>query len=41
MALALGEDGDEHVGARHLLAARGLDMDDRALDNALETGRGL
>jgi len=41
VALALGEDGDEHVGARHLLAARGLDVDHRALDDALEAGRGL
>src|SRR6266849_4213434 len=28
VALALGEHGDEHVGARHLLAAGGLDVDD-------------
>ena len=38
MALALGEDRDEHVCAGHLLAARRLHMDDRALDDALETG---
>ena len=38
MALALGEDGDEHVGAGHLLAAGRLDMDDGALDDALEAG---
>ena len=38
MALALGEDGDEHIGAGDLLAARGLDVDDGALDDALESG---
>ena len=41
MALALGEDGDEHVGAGHLLAAGGLHVDDGALDDALEAGRRL
>jgi hypothetical protein len=41
MALALGEDGNKHIGARHLLAARRLHMDHRALDDALESGRGL
>ena len=38
VALALGEDRDEHVGAGHLLAARRLDVDHRALDDALEAG---
>ncbi len=38
MALALGEDGDEHVGACHLLAARGLHMRDGAVDDALKAG---
>ncbi len=38
MALALGEDGDQHVGAGHFLAAGGLDVDHRALDHALEAG---
>jgi hypothetical protein len=38
MALALGEDRDEHVGAGHFLAAGGLDMDHGALDDALEAG---
>ncbi len=38
MAFALGEDGNEHVGAGHLFAAGRLDMDDRALDDALEAG---
>ena len=38
MAFALGEDGDEHVGAGHLLAAGRLDVDDGALDDALEAG---
>ena len=41
MALALGEDRDEHVGARHLLASRGLHVHDRAMDHALEAGRRL
>ena len=41
MALALGEDRDEHVGARHFLAARRLHVDHRALDDALEAGRRL
>jgi hypothetical protein len=36
MALALREDGDEHIGARHLLASRRLHMDHGALDDALE-----
>ena len=39
MALALGEDRDEHIGAGDLFLARGLDVDHRALDHALE-GRG-
>ena len=38
MALALGKDGDEHVGAGHFFPARRLDVDDRALDDALEAG---
>ena len=38
VALALGEDGDEHVGARDFLAAGRLHMDDGALDDALEAG---
>ena len=36
MALALGEDGDEHIGPRHLLTARRLHMRHRAVDHALE-----
>ena len=39
MALALGEDRDQHIGAGHFLAARRLDVNDRALDDALEAGR--
>src|SRR5574339_40082 len=35
------EDRDQHIGAGHLLAAGGLHMNDRALDDALESGRGL
>ena len=38
MRLALGEDGDQHVGARDLLAARRLDVDVGALDDPLEAG---
>ena len=38
VALALGEDRHQHVGAGHLLAAGGLHMDDGALDHALEAG---
>ncbi len=43
VALALGEDRDEHVGAGHLGAARALDVDRGALDHPLEAGgrRGL
>ena len=41
MALALGEDGDQDIGAGHFLAAGGLDMDGRALEHALEAGGGL
>ena len=38
VALALGEDGDEHVGTRHLLAAGGLHVHHGAMDDALEAG---
>ena len=41
MTLALGEDCDEHVGAGHFLAPGRLYVDHRALDDALETCRGL
>ena len=41
VALALREDGDQHVCAGHLFATRGLDVDDRALDHALEARRRL
>jgi hypothetical protein len=41
MALPLGEEGDEHIGARHLVPAGGLDMDGRALDDPLEAGSRL
>ena len=37
VALALGEDRDQHVGAGHFLAPRRLHVDHRALDHALET----
>ena len=36
VALALGEHRDQHVGAGHLLAARGLDVDRGALQHALK-----
>ena len=36
VALALGEDRDQHVGAGDLLAAGGLDVDRRPLQHALE-----
>ena len=41
MALALGEDRDQHVGAGDFLAARRLDVNHRALDHALKAGRRL
>src|SRR5882762_8056534 len=37
----LAEDRDQHVGARDFLLARGLDVQDRPLDDALETQRRL
>ena len=36
MRLALGENGDQHVGAGHLLATGRLDVERRALHDALE-----
>jgi hypothetical protein len=41
VALALGEDGHQHIGAGDVVAARGLHVDHRALDHPLEAGRGL
>ena len=41
MALAFGEDGNEHVGPGHFLAPGRLHMNDGALQDALETGSGL
>jgi hypothetical protein len=38
VAFALGEQGDEDIGARHFFTARGLDMDGGALQNTLESG---
>ena len=38
MDFALGEHRDQHVGAGHLLAAGGLDVDRGALQDALEAG---
>ena len=38
MALPLGEDRHQHIGAGHLLAARGLHMGDGAVNHALEAG---
>ena len=37
VALTLGEDGNQHIGAGHLLTAGRLHMDNGALDDALET----
>ena len=37
MRLALGEDGDKHVGAGHFFAARGLNVERGALDDPLES----
>ena len=39
MAFALGENRDEHVRASHLLTAGRLNVNDRALDNALKSCR--
>ena len=41
MAFTLGEERDQHVCARHFIATGILDVDDRALDDALEAGGGL
>ena len=41
VALALGKDRDQHIGAGYLLTPRGLDVNHRALDHALETGSRL
>ncbi len=38
---AFGEDGDQYIGPRHLIAARALDVNHRALDDTLEPGRRL
>src|SRR3546814_360899 len=40
IAFAFGEERDEDVGARHLILARRLDVQDRALDDALEAAGG-
>jgi hypothetical protein len=41
VALALGKDRHEHVRSGHLLPTGGLHMDDRALDDPLESCGGL
>ncbi len=41
MALALGEERDQHIGAGHFIAAGILDMQHGALNHALESGGGL
>ena len=41
VALALGENRDQHIGAGHLFAAGRLHVDDGALNDALEAGGGL
>src|SRR3546814_13143021 len=39
IAFAFVKERDEDVGARHLILARRLDVQDRALDDALESAR--
>jgi hypothetical protein len=41
MALALGEQRNEHIGAGHLVATGILNMQDSALNHTLESGRGF
>ncbi len=41
MAFALGEQGDQHIGARHLVAPGILHMQHGALHHPLEAGGGL
>ena len=41
MALALGENRDQHVGAGHLFVAGRLHVDDGALNDALQAGSRL
>src|SRR5690606_39528514 len=41
MRILFPEDRDQHVGAGDFLLARGLDVQDRALNDALEAERGL
>ena len=41
MAFPLREDGDQDVGAGHVLAPRGLDVDDGPLNHPLKAWRGL
>ena len=38
VAFPFGKERDQNIGACNFFAARGLDMDDRALDDALEAG---
>ena len=37
MAVPLGKKGDEHIGSGHFLLVGGLHMQNRALDDPLET----
>ena len=41
VTLALGENGDQHIGAGHFLAARRLDVNHRALNDTLKACGGL
>jgi len=41
VALALGKDRHQHIGAGDFLAAGGLHVNDRALDHALDPAVGL
>src|SRR3546814_2058980 len=40
IALAFGKERDQHVGARHFVLSRGLDMQNGALDHALKSAGG-
>ncbi len=41
LRFALAEDRDQHIGAGHFLLARGLHVEDRPLQHALEAQRRL
>ncbi|SAJ11570.1 Uncharacterised protein [Enterobacter hormaechei] len=41
LGLLLTEDGDQHIGARHFATSGRLDVENRALQHALEAERRL